>query len=89
MLNRTKYFSAPKYVSDEGSVTSKADIWSAGAVLYYLTYGIPPIDSSSQPPPGVRPTRCSLVQDVLNHCLQRNPNQRASHHWLAQHPLTN
>ncbi|CAF4313685.1 unnamed protein product, partial [Adineta steineri] len=37
---------------------------------------------------GVSPTRSSLVQDVLNRCLQRNPNRRPDHRWLVQHPLT-
>jgi len=70
-------------------VTSKADIWSAGAILYHLTYGQPPIHDTAQPPLGIQQTRSILVQDIIHHCLQRNLNRRANHYWLAEHPLTN
>jgi serine/threonine protein kinase len=82
------YYSAPECLTSDAPITTKADIWSAGAILYYLTYGTKPIYWNSKSPPGVPPTRSTLVQDVLHHCLQRNINQRADHHWLAQHPLT-
>jgi len=76
-------------MTGEAPITSKADIWSAGAVLYYLTYGKEPVDETPKPPYGVPQTRSILVQDVLHHCLQRNLNRRANHDWLARHPLTN
>ncbi|CAF3917793.1 unnamed protein product, partial [Adineta steineri] len=33
-------------------------------------------------------TRSTLVQHLFNHCLQRDPNRRPTHRWLAHHPLT-
>jgi serine/threonine protein kinase len=75
-LGGTYYFSAPECLNGGVPVTSKADIWSAGAVLYYLTYGTPSIYWTSQPPPAVPPTKSALIHDVLYHCLQQNPYQR-------------
>lgn len=87
-LGGTPYYSAPECMRGGAPVTSKADIWSAGAILYYLTYGQPPVFLSSQPPPGFPPTRSALVQDLLYRSLQTNQYQRPSHQYLAQHPLT-
>jgi serine/threonine protein kinase len=70
------------------SVTSKADIWSLGAILYHLVYGRAPETWTPQPPFNLPPTRSPLVQDLLMNCLRRNPNKRPSHRWLAKHPLT-
>ncbi|UJR06974.1 hypothetical protein I4U23_011262 [Adineta vaga] len=84
----TRPYSAPECFWSGFPITSKADIWSIGAILYLITYGIGPLYESSQPPMGSRPTRSSLVQDVLHHCLQRNSYQRADHRWISEHPLT-
>ncbi|CAF3519336.1 unnamed protein product [Adineta steineri] len=81
-------YSAPECFHGRIPITSKADIWSVGAILYFMTYGKRPEYETPQPPVGVSPTRSSLVQDVLNRCLQRNPNRRPDHRWLVQHPLT-
>ncbi|CAF1365783.1 unnamed protein product [Adineta ricciae] len=85
----TRPYSAPECFSGRVPITSKADIWSIGAILYFITYGRRPIYETSQPPYGVFPTRSHAVQDVLYQCLQRNPNRRPDHQWLVQHPLTN
>ena len=53
-----------------------------------MTYGEPPLEDSSYPPPGSLRTRSPNVQDILHHCLQANPRHRGSHNWLAQHPYT-
>jgi serine/threonine protein kinase len=84
----TPYYSAPECLYPGPRVTSKADIWSAGAILYYMTYGKPPFQDSSLPPPHSYPTRSANVADILNHCLQQNVQQRGSHSWLARHPYT-
>ncbi|UJR19464.1 hypothetical protein I4U23_022595 [Adineta vaga] len=85
----TRYFSGPECLTGQYSVTTKADIWSIGAILYYLTYGIPPIYESAQHPIGHFKTDSSLVENILQSCLIKNPNRRASHQWLLKHPLTN
>ena len=87
-MGGTEIFSAPECLTGEAPVTTKADIWSVGAVLYYMTYGDPPVDLISHPPPLVSRTRSNLVHDVIHRCLQRNPAKRASHRWLTQHPFT-
>ncbi|CAF0959498.1 unnamed protein product [Adineta steineri] len=87
-IGGTRPYSAPECFSDRTPVTSKADIWSVGAILYFLTYGKRPIYETAQAPDGVSQTRSRLVQDILQHCLQRNASRRPDHQWLAQHPLT-
>src|SRR5271155_2441341 len=84
----TPYYSAPECFHHNAHITSKADIWSAGAILYHMTYGQPPLQGSSHPPSDSVPTRSTNVDNILNHCLQENPRQRGSHHWLAKHPYT-
>jgi serine/threonine protein kinase len=84
----TPYFSAPECLQRGATITTKADIWSVGAVLYAMTYGTPPMSNNSQPPHGQSRTRSSLIHEIIDRCLQHNVHQRASHHWLAQHPLT-
>ncbi|CAF1073449.1 unnamed protein product [Adineta steineri] len=81
-------YSAPECLTAEAPVTSKVDIYSIGAILYYLTYGKAPMRPSSRAPFGVRRTRSTRVQNLLYHCLQRNLFKRPSHRWLAEHPLT-
>jgi serine/threonine protein kinase len=84
----TPYFSAPECFHKGASISSKADIWSAGAILYFMTYGQPPLEESAHAPRGMSPTRSPNVDDVLRHCLQQSPHHRRSHSWLAQHPYT-
>lgn len=83
----TPFYSAPECFQLGAPVTSKADIWSAGAILYHMTYGVEP-RAGSYPPPPLPPTRSANVNSILSHCLQVNPHQRASHRWLASHPYT-
>ncbi|CAF0951808.1 unnamed protein product [Didymodactylos carnosus] len=69
----------------------KADIWSAGAILYYMTYGLPPRSPPAAPyapPPGLTPTRDQGVIDILRHCLHRDSNMRPDPVWLRNHPYT-
>ncbi|CAF1260950.1 unnamed protein product [Adineta ricciae] len=81
-------YSAPECFTRQMPITSKADIWSIGAILYYTTYGKSPVHESPRAPMGIPPTQSNLVQSVLYHSLQRNPYRRVDHHWLIEHPLT-
>jgi serine/threonine protein kinase len=84
----TPHYSAPECFHTDTHITSKADIWSAGAILYHMTYGEAPLQDSPQPPRFSPPTRSANVADILHHCLQHNIQQRGSHSWLANHPYT-
>ncbi|CAF1646541.1 unnamed protein product [Adineta ricciae] len=84
----TPYFSAPECFVTGAHISSKADIWSAGAILYNMTYGDAPREESPRPPNGARSTHSPHVNDMLNHCLQHDSHKRASHVWLARHPFT-
>ncbi|CAF0746667.1 unnamed protein product [Adineta ricciae] len=81
-------YAAPECLSGGAPITTKADIWSAGGILYYMTYGSKPYYRSPLPPPNSATTRSVLVQEVIHHCLRRNLHRRANHQWLAQHPLS-
>lgn len=85
----TPGYSAPECFRMQAHVTSKADVWSAGVILYQMTYGIPPPYPSAQPPPRSHGTRSGNVEQILNGCLQYDAHRRVSHNWLAQHPYTN
>ena len=72
--------------------TRKSDVWSWGALLYYLTYAtspnpqyMPPCD---HPPMGMLPSSDPKLLDVLHHTLVVDPNYRPETPWLAQHPYT-
>ena len=82
-------YSAPECFRRHAHVTSKADVWSAGAILYRMTYGIPPPHPSGRPPHGSYGTRSASVGEILDRCLRFDPQQRAPHNWLAHHPYTN
>ncbi|CAF0851902.1 unnamed protein product [Adineta steineri] len=87
-LGGTHPFTAPECFSGAVPVTPRAEVWSVGAILYYLTYGQAPIYETAQPIPGTTKTRSSLVKDILHNCFQRNPWRRPDHYWLLNHPLT-
>jgi serine/threonine protein kinase len=68
----------------------KADIWSLGAILYYMTYGQPPTynDRAADPPPGQLPTRDHALADILRRTLVTNPHHRADIGAVLRHPYT-
>ncbi|CAF1543255.1 unnamed protein product [Adineta ricciae] len=72
--------------------TSKADIWSVGAILYWINYGSSPKydhhNRSYRPPHGLPSVKDENIGDVLRHTLQMDPYQRSSTNWLAQHSFT-
>jgi len=53
-----------------------------------VTYGKAPFYGTPQPPIGIPQTSSTLVQDLLYRCFQKSPNRRATHHELAENPLT-
>jgi serine/threonine protein kinase len=86
---------SPKYMSPEqlfgaGSVDSRTDIWSIGAILYELIGGRPPYDQPSlaricadlagnKPPPRLRDQRTEVTPEleaVVLHCLERSVELR-------------
>jgi eukaryotic-like serine/threonine-protein kinase len=86
---------SPKYMSPEqlfgaGSVDSRTDIWSIGAILYELIAGRPPYDQPSlaricadlagnKPPPPLRDLRTEVTPEleaVVLHCLERTVELR-------------
>lgn len=70
--------------------TSRADVWSWGAVLYRITYSVAPqYDPPCHHPPKGQPTSRDLnLIDVLRHTLVPNPNERVDVKWLARHPFS-
>ena len=67
----------------------KADVWSLGAILYFMTYGQPPrYETGSAPPPGQLPTRDPYLADILRRILVSNPSMRLDTNDLLRHPYT-
>lgn len=68
----------------------QADIWSLGAILYFMTYGYPPNYSmfAASPPPRFRPHPDPALNDVLRRTLVLDPGLRANLHSLLYHPFT-
>ncbi len=72
--------------------STKADVWSWGAVLYRMTYNVPPDYNYTppcyHPPPNQHPARDPHLLDVLRHTLVINPRERRAAPWLAHHSYT-
>ncbi|CAF0796519.1 unnamed protein product [Adineta ricciae] len=70
--------------------TSKADVWSWGAVLYRMTYMAPPDyhEPCYRPPLNQHQTRDLHLHDILRHTLVLDSQQRPNAFWFLTHPYT-
>ncbi|CAF0900302.1 unnamed protein product [Rotaria sp. Silwood1] len=90
----TPQFSAPEVMDDPSahghSFSSKSDIWSLGAILYFMTYGVPPKyhHRAADPPHGQKQARDRHLVDILRLTLVTDPHGRADIHTLLHHPYT-
>ncbi|CAF3505734.1 unnamed protein product [Rotaria socialis] len=76
--DETPNFSAPEVlISQEQHYQPQADIWSIGAILYYMAYGKQPNwnpeNRAWEPPYGHQPVQDPLVRDLLMKALQYYP----------------
>ncbi|CAF2515968.1 unnamed protein product [Rotaria sp. Silwood2] len=91
----TDRFSAPEVLDHPSAhgqpYGSKSDIWSLGAILYYMTYGKPPHYQAraADPPHRHKPSRDRELVDVLRRTLVPDPRERADISALFRHPYSN
>ncbi|CAF1501810.1 unnamed protein product, partial [Adineta steineri] len=85
-------YSAPEVTKPTPTtiLTTKADVWSWGAVLYRMTYLVRPdyVAPCYYPPEGQLTTSEAQLFDILRHTLVKNPEKRASVSWLSKHAYT-
>lgn len=94
--NGTYGFSAPEiyHISNESKshCTSKADIWSVGAILYWINYGdspkYDPYNDCYHPPKGLPSVQNSDLIDIFRHTLRYDYRRRPDTNWLTQHSFT-
>ncbi|CAF4440466.1 unnamed protein product [Rotaria socialis] len=90
-------YMAPEVFSHQSGV--KSDVWSAGIILYEMTYGSPPFYGifdrnekaaaiASGTPILFFPERNRYLVDCMRRCLQPNPYARPNSHHLVAHPYT-
>jgi serine/threonine protein kinase len=76
----------------EGQHDPKVDIWSMGAILYYMTYGKQPNwnpeNRNWEPPYGHCPVNDPLIEDLLKKTLQYQMENRPNINMLLNHPYT-
>ncbi|UJR20560.1 hypothetical protein I4U23_023687 [Adineta vaga] len=71
-------------------LTTKADIWSLGAILYRMIYMTPPdyIEPCYRPPPNQNSVHDSYLSSILRHTLLIDAKERSDALWLSKHPYT-
>uniref|UniRef100_A0A663NF95 Dual specificity protein kinase TTK n=1 Tax=Athene cunicularia TaxID=194338 RepID=A0A663NF95_ATHCN len=84
--------------NSRSKISPKSDVWSLGCILYCMTYGRTPFQHITNPinklhaivDPSYEIEFPDIaekdLQDVLKHCLIRNPKQRISVSELLVHP---
>ncbi len=76
----------------QGQYHPRIDIWSMGAILYYMTYGKQPNwnpeNRSWDPPYGHCLVQDPLVQELLEITLQHDMENRPDINTILQHPYT-
>ncbi|CAF1289088.1 unnamed protein product [Adineta steineri] len=70
--------------------TTKADVWSWGAVLFRMTYMTAPdyFEPCYHPPRHQRQTRDPHLRDILRNTLVIDPRARPDPSWFLDHPYT-
>jgi len=77
----------------------KSDVWSAGVILYEMTYGRPPYSAilnrdqkiaaiSTMSPIHFPPLNDVHLFDCMRQCLRFDSNYRPNAHHLQAHPYT-
>jgi serine/threonine protein kinase len=92
--NGTVPYSAPEVTSVSNTHITrnsrKSDAWSWGAVLYRMTYDVPPDYTAPcyRLPSNQHPAHEPCLLSVLRHTLLIDPKERYSALQLAQHQYT-
>jgi len=70
--------------------STQADIWSLGAILYFMVYGLPPSyqQFAANPPLGQYPHPDPELNDILRRTLVLSPQVRADIETILSHPFT-
>ncbi len=70
----TAHYAAPEQIESAGTVDPRADVYSAGVVLYEILTGVLPVGRFE--PPSRRVALHPAVDDVVLKALARNPEER-------------
>lgn len=87
-------FTAPEVMLDVPGThrvyDRKADVWSLGVILYFITYGALPDynNRAAEPPKGQRRTRDRALDDILHRLLVMNPRKRIDIRQVLAHPYS-
>lgn len=68
----------------------KADVWSLGAILYFMVYGVPPEyhHLAANPPHGMHRHPDPALNDMLRRTLVKDPKRRIDIKQVLAHPYT-
>lgn len=92
--NGTPFYSAPEVTNASNNRmtmhTTRADVWSWGAVLYRITYSAPPdyTPPCHHPPKKQSASRNPHLIDIFRHTLVTDPKDRVDPPWFIRHPYT-